>query len=90
MTQEQLNQAFYESLGWRCTNEGWVNPDNAEECLPDLTIDTVRNAVMGLTKEKLAVFNHHLSQAEKQWVRTLPELTESDWRDCYLKTIGKI
>ena len=68
VTPNEVNAAVGESLAWRCTNEGWVNPDNVEEPLPDYCHDL--NAIWDV-KEKLGLHNRDNVELRVQWVNTL-------------------
>lgn len=50
MTIDEQRIFVAEWLGWKCTNEGWVNPDNMEELLPDLTLDWLHECEMQLMR----------------------------------------
>lgn len=103
MTQEQLNQAFYESIGWTNFQKCNCEPGCIELVgtrpgikhmlitVPNITIDTVRNAVMELSEYEQGMFDDKLlASACETNTGFHHQLTASDWRDCYLKTIGKI
>jgi len=95
MSPEAQRIAIAEACGWRCTNEGWVNADNTEDCLPDFLNDL--NAI----HEAEA---HNIKQLQNSYGLAICEACDAEkpcsgWdylhataaqrAEAFLKTIGK-